>query len=56
MEVFETLPGSHPRTLEARIKGFGSLVRSGRLQLVDDGAFALAPRERARFRALVDQG
>jgi hypothetical protein len=56
MEVFETLPGEHPRTLEARIKGFGSLVRSGSVQLVEDGAFSLAPAERARFRALIDQG
>jgi hypothetical protein len=56
MEVFEMLPGEHPRTLEARIKGFGKLVRSGTLMLVEDGAFAMPPRERERFRALIDQG
>ena len=56
MEVFETLPGRHPRTLEARINGFGNLVRSGTLQLVGEGTFELAPGERARFSALVDQG
>ena len=56
MEVFETLPGSHARTLEARIKGFGSIVRAGALQRVDEGTFSLAPGERARFRSLIDQG
>ena len=50
------LPGEHPRTLEARIKGFGKLVRSGTLMLVEDGAFAMPPRERERFRELIDQG
>ncbi len=55
MEVFETLPGDHLRTLEARIKGFGKLVRSGVLVLVEDGAFAMPARERDRFRELIDQ-
>ena len=55
MEVFETLPGDHPRTLEARIKGFGKLVRSGTLVLVEDGAFAMPARERERFHELMDQ-
>lgn len=55
MEVFEALPGDHPRTLEARIKGFGNLVRSGKLLLVEDGAFVMPLRERTHFRELADQ-
>lgn len=54
METFETLPGDHPRHLEARIKGFGQLVRSSTLILVDDGVFAMAQSERDRFQALID--
>jgi hypothetical protein len=53
MEIFDQLPGDHPRTLEARIKGFGKLVRAGALVLVDDGRFALGPEERDRFRELI---
>ena len=45
MEVFDTIPGDHPKTLEARIKGFGKLVRSGTLILIDDGVFAMAQNE-----------
>ncbi len=55
MEIFETLPGEHQRTLEARIKGFGRLVRSGTLMAVEDGAFAMPAPERERFRELMDQ-
>ncbi len=51
MDVFDTIPGEHPRTLEARIKGYGKLVRSGALVLVDDGRFALSQEERDRYRA-----
>jgi len=54
MEVFDSLPGDHPRSLEARIKGYGKLVRMGSLVLVDDGLFALSEEERARYRALLD--
>jgi hypothetical protein len=54
MEVFESLPGDHPRTLEARIKGFGQLVRSGTLLLVGDGLFAMAQADRDRFQAMLD--
>lgn len=53
MEVFDRIPGEHPRTLEARIKGFGKLVRSGSVVLVDDGRFALSSEEKARFRELI---
>ncbi|MEM7424328.1 MAG: hypothetical protein AAF334_11450, partial [Pseudomonadota bacterium] len=56
MEVFETIEGDHPRTLEARIKGYGKLVRSGTLILVDDGVFALAQNEKERFQSILDQG
>ncbi|MEM6666876.1 MAG: hypothetical protein AAF638_10780, partial [Pseudomonadota bacterium] len=51
MEVFDTLPGDHPRTLEARIKGFGKLVRSGTLILIDDGVFAMAQSAREKYQA-----
>ena len=50
MEIFDTIPGDHPKTLEARIKGFGKLVRSGTLILIDDGVFAMAQNDRDRFR------
>ena len=50
MEIFDTLPGDHPKTLEARIKGFGKLVRSGTLILIDDGVFAMAQTERDRYQ------
>ncbi|MEL6219278.1 MAG: hypothetical protein AAFR79_12570 [Pseudomonadota bacterium] len=53
MEVFDQMPGDHPRTLEARIKGYGKLVRNGALQLVDDGHFSLSEEERERFRNLI---
>ena len=56
METFERLPGNHPRTLEARIKGFGKLVRSSILILVDDGVFAMAQAERERYQAMIDDG
>lgn len=53
MDVFDGLPGDHPKTLEARIKGYGKLVRSGTLVLIDDGQFALAQTERDRFSGLL---
>ena len=53
MQVFDTLPGDHPRTLEARIKGYGKLVRSDVLILIDDGIFALSGAERERFQGLL---
>ena len=53
MDVFEGIPGEHPKTLEARIKGYGKLVRSGTLVLIGDGQFALAQPERDRFKALL---
>jgi len=53
MTIFEDLPGDHPRTLEARIKGFGKLVRSGTLILIDDGVFAMAQAERERYQSLL---
>ncbi|MEM7212008.1 MAG: hypothetical protein AAF479_08955 [Pseudomonadota bacterium] len=55
MDVFEKIEGDHPRTLEARIKGYGRLVRSGMLVLVDDGVFAMAQTERDRFKTILDQ-
>ena len=49
MTIFQALPGDHPRSMEARVKGYGSLVRSGTLVLVDDGVFRLARRDRKRI-------
>ena len=49
MTIFQALPGDHPRSMEARVKGYGSLVRSGTLVLVEDGVFRLARRDRKRI-------
>ena len=50
MEIFDTIPGDHPRTLEARIKGYGRLVRGGDIRLVEDGLFAMSEEALERFR------
>ena len=55
MEVLEKIPAEHPRALADRIKGFGKLVRSGSLILIDDGVFAMAQAERDRFQQLIDR-
>jgi hypothetical protein len=55
MEVLESVPSDQPRSLADRIKGFGKLVRSGHLVLIDDGVFALAQPQRDHFQALLDQ-
>ncbi|MFK7943723.1 MAG: hypothetical protein AB8B85_12535 [Paracoccaceae bacterium] len=53
MSVLETIPADQPRELADRIKGFGKLVRSGSLVLIDDGIFAMAQGDRERFRGLL---
>lgn len=55
MGVLETIEAEQPRALADRIKGFGKLVRSGTLILVDDGVFALTQSGRDRFQALLAQ-
>ncbi len=50
MDVFDKIPGDQPRSLEARIKGFGRLVREGTLVLVEDGVFAMSQTARSRYR------
>ena len=55
MGVFDTIPGDHPRTLEARIRGYGELVRNKTVVLVDDGYFALSDAERERYRQVMSQ-
>ena len=55
MEVLEQIPSNGPRALADRIKGFGKLVRSGTLILVDDGVFAMAQNERERFQSMMAQ-
>ncbi|MFQ5567221.1 MAG: hypothetical protein ACE5EU_12780, partial [Paracoccaceae bacterium] len=53
IEVFDTIPGDHPTTLEARIKGFGKAVRNGQLIMVEDGVFGLSRSELERFQLLL---
>ncbi|MEM9100243.1 MAG: hypothetical protein AAGC79_17145 [Pseudomonadota bacterium] len=53
MTVFEQVRGAHDRSLEARIKGYGRLVRNGQLVLVEDGLFGLSEAERERFSGLI---
>jgi hypothetical protein len=55
MQVFDTIPGDHARTLEARIKGYGKLLRSGTIQLVDDGVFAMSPEAVASFEDIIQR-
>ncbi|MEM1299981.1 MAG: hypothetical protein AAGH68_11970, partial [Pseudomonadota bacterium] len=55
MTVLETIPTDKPRELADRIKGFGKLVRSGVLVLIDDGVFAMAQTDRERFQSLMDR-
>ena len=55
MTVLETIPTDEPRELADRIKGFGKLVRSGVLVLIDDGVFAMAQGDRERFQVLIQR-
>jgi len=55
MAVFDEIPGDHPRSLEARIKGYGKLVRNGVIELVDDGYFALSDDQRERYTRLLQR-
>lgn len=51
--VFEEIEGPHSRSLEAKIKGFGRLLRNGQIQNAEDDRFTLSPRERERYAALI---
>jgi len=53
LDIFDSLPGDHEKTLEARIKGFGKAVRNGQFVAVDDGVFGLSQGEVNRFEALL---
>jgi hypothetical protein len=53
IKVFETIPGDHPKTLEARIKGFGKAVRNGQLVTIGEGEFGLSRAEVDRFESLL---
>jgi len=53
VEVFESIPGEHSKTLEARIKGFGKAVRNGQMIMVEDGVFGLSRTELERFQLLL---
>ncbi len=55
MDVFDEIPGDHDTSLEARIKGFGRLVRNGSVQPVADGQFIVAQNEREEFTQLFYQ-
>ncbi len=53
IDVFETIPGEHSKTLEARIKGFGKAVRNGQLIMIEDGVYGLSRIELERFQLLL---
>jgi hypothetical protein len=53
IDVFESIPGEHSKTLEARIKGFGKAVRNGQLIMIEDGVFGLSRTELDRFQGLL---
>jgi hypothetical protein len=53
LDVFETIPGDHENTPEARIKGFGKAVRNGQFVTQSDGIFGLARSELQRFQELL---
>ncbi len=53
LEVFDKLPGEHPRTLEAKIKGFGKAVRNGHLIPIGDGVFGLSRADLEDFQGLL---
>ncbi len=52
-DVFETIPGEHSKTLEARIKGFGKAVRNGQLIMIEDGVYGLSRIELERFQSML---
>ena len=51
--VFESIPGEHDNSLQARIKGFGKAVRNGQLVMVEDGVFGLSRSELERFQRVL---
>ena len=53
IDVFESIPGEHSKTLEARFKGFGKAVRNGQLIMIEDGVFGLSRTELDRFQGLL---
>ena len=55
LDIFRNLPGTFRHDMDERIKGFGRLVRTGRLLLREDGLFETSPAERDRFQAMLDR-
>lgn len=53
LDVFDGIPGDHPKTLEAKIKGFGRLVRNGQIREAEDNRFSLSHAERDRYEDLI---
>lgn len=53
LDAFDQIPGDHPKTLEARIKGFGKAVRNRQIVMVKDGTFRMSSREIERFQNLL---
>jgi hypothetical protein len=53
LEVFDKLPGDHPTTLEAKIKGFGKAVRNGHLIPISDGVFGISRSDLEEFQRLL---
>jgi hypothetical protein len=48
-EVVDGIPSETPRNLEARIKGFGRLVREGEMLQLDPTTFAMGEEAMARY-------
>ena len=53
IDVFETIPGKHGKSLEVRIKGFGKAVRDGHLVAIDDDRYGLSETELELFQSLL---
>ncbi len=53
LDVFDTIPGEHEKTPEARIKGFGKAVRNGHLAMIEEGVFGISPADLKRYQELL---
>ena len=51
--VFDTIPGDHEKTPEARIKGFGKAVRNGHLVAVSEGVYGISRADLEEFQRLL---
>ena len=53
LDIFESMTGDFPRTLEAKIKGMGKLVRQSDLLRLDDEHFSLSGPMKEQFRKVI---